>query len=145
MAIGEILLLAAPFKVRRKTKNQTRLEEFMFEKMILVVALSIVFGSTFPTAGELSPTVGQDPELRVFEGRVVDQEGKPIAGAAVEWGHFQSSFKHREVFRTDKDGRYRVETTRVGTDYRLGVSAPGFASHWKDRLIPKRADSRPNE
>ena len=117
----------------------------MFENMILVVALSIVFGSTFPTAGELSPTVGQDPELRVFEGKVVDKEGKPIAGAAVEWGHFQSSLKHREVFRTDKDGRYRVETTRVGTDYRLGVSAPGFASHWKDRLIPKRADSPLND
>ena len=114
----------------------------MLEKMILVVALSIVFASTSPTTGKPSPTVGhQDPELRVFEGKVVDQKGKPIAGAAVEWGHFRRPLKYREVFRTDKDGRYRVETTRVGKDFRLGVSAEGFAPHWRDRLIPARADS----
>lgn len=81
--------------------------------------------------------LADDGRVRVLEGRVTDASGKPIKGAAVEWGFFTSERPEREVFRTNEEGKYRVETTRVGPDYRLGVSAVGFAPQWIDGLIPK--------
>lgn len=81
--------------------------------------------------------IADEPKTRVIEGVVTDSKGKPIKGAAVEWGHFQSDRKAREVFRTDDEGRYRVETKKIGPDFRLGVSVSGYAPSWRDGLIPR--------
>ncbi len=92
----------------------------------------VMFG--FASAQEELPT-------RIIEGRVTNSDGEPIKGAAVEWGHFLAEKEGREVFRTNADGKYRVETTKVGPDFRLGVSAIGFAPAWRDDLIPPRIGS----
>lgn len=80
---------------------------------------------------------------RIFEGRVTKADDQPVKNAIVEWGYFLAERVDREVVRTDADGKYRLETTKVGPDFRLGVSAPGFAPSWRDGLIPPRSDSTP--
>jgi hypothetical protein len=77
----------------------------------------------------------------MLEGRVTNSDGEPIKGASVEWGYFLAQRDSREIFRTDADGKYRVETTKVGPDYRLGVSAIGYAPSWRDGLIPQLRES----
>lgn len=84
-----------------------------------------------------------EPVVRVFEGQVTDQNGKPVRNATVEWGVFNYSRKYREVVHTDDAGHYRLETRNVGIDYRLGVSAVGLAPRWRDWLVPSRSDQKP--
>ncbi len=81
-----------------------------------------------------------EPPLRVFVGKVTDAEGRAIRDALVEWGHFLAATADRELTRTDEKGEFRLETRRVGRDYRLGVSAEGFAPAWHDGVIPRRAE-----
>jgi protocatechuate 3,4-dioxygenase beta subunit len=84
--------------------------------------------------------VGSEPPLRVFVGRVTDAEGRPVPDALIEWGHFLAADADRESTRADDKGEFRLETRRVGRDYRLGVSAEGFAPAWHDGVIPRRAE-----
>ncbi len=87
-------------------------------------------------------TIAQESlATRVIEGIVTNLDGKPIKGASIEWGHFQATKDGREVFRTDAEGKYRVETKKVGPDFRIGVSAAGFAPVWKDGVIPPKVDA----
>lgn len=86
-----------------------------------------------------------EPVVRVFEGQVTDYKGKPVPNASVEWGVFNHTRESREVFRTDDEGHYRVETTKAGIDYRLGVSASGLAPQWRDGLVPRRSDQEPTK
>lgn len=101
-------------------------------------ALILLLGCSLTLAEEpaLSPT-------RVFVGQVTDYKGKPVVDAAIEWGEFDHARKWRQVFYTDQDGRYRAETKKVGLDFRLGVSANGFAPQWRDGFIPRRSDREP--
>lgn len=73
---------------------------------------------------------------RVITGRVTDAEGSPLAGALVEWGYYTAGPEDREWVETEADGSYRLETTHVDRDYRLGISHGGFAPWRWDRLIP---------
>ena len=77
-----------------------------------------------------------EPVVRVFQGVVTDSNGNPVHGAAVEWGHYLDARIRREMVRTDEEGNYWLETSKVGPDYRLGVSAIGFAPRWRDGLVP---------
>ena len=88
----------------------------------------------------ISQLSAQPPDTRVFVGQVTDHKGRPIKGAAVEWGQFDWGRKSRQVVRTDEDGKYRLETTQWGIDYRLGVSAAGFAPQWRDGALPRKVD-----
>lgn len=91
------------------------------------------------TLNAASKTLAQDLlPTRVIEGQVTNTDGKPIKGATVEWGYFMDEKEKREVFRTDANGKYRVETTKVGPDFRLGASAAGFAPVWQDGVIPPK-------
>lgn len=104
----------------------------LFASILWMVAVWLA--STFA-----NPAIAQPS--RVIEGRITNADGKPIKGATVEWGHFQAEKEDREVFRSDADGKYRVETIKVGPDFRLGISAAGYAPSWRDDLIPPLQDS----
>ena len=66
-------------------------------------------------------------------GKVVDESGKPIAGARVvalkDMGRrfFGASTLERDVALTDVGGSYALDTLTLGTTYRLGVIAEGYA------------------
>jgi protocatechuate 3,4-dioxygenase beta subunit len=66
-------------------------------------------------------------------GKVVDEVGKPIAGARVvalkDMGRrfFGASTLERDVALTDVGGSYALDTLTLGTTYRLGVIAEGYA------------------
>jgi len=79
--------------------------------------------------------------VRVLQGKVVTENGDAIEDALIEWGYFDASFSRCETSETDHDGNYRLESVKVGPDFRLGVSAPGFAPVWIDRLIPGQSDN----
>lgn len=83
--------------------------------------------------------------LRVVTGRVINEAGKPIRLASVEWGHFQATRDRRQVIRTGTNGNFRLETREVEQDFRLGVSAVGYAPAWRDGLIPPKANGKPME
>ena len=68
---------------------------------------------------------------RHIEGRVTDADGKPIAGALLEWGHNSDPPTKRQRTTTDAEGRYRLDYRKYGIGYRLGVSSPGKAPQWK--------------
>lgn len=88
--------------------------------------------------GASCTVVAEEPSKNMFviEGQVTDHKGKPIQGADIEWAPSQNGRRLREVSRTDNEGRYRVETTNYGYDYRLGVAAEGFAPQWRDGIGP---------
>ncbi|TWT78170.1 Dioxygenase [Posidoniimonas polymericola] len=83
----------------------------------------------------------EEAPLRVVAGRVTDEEGSPIEGALIEWGHYHTLFGGgNETTRTGPDGSYRLESRKIGHEYRLGVSALGNAPRWWDHFIPGRAE-----
>ncbi|NLE37981.1 MAG: M48 family metalloprotease, partial [Pirellulaceae bacterium] len=88
------------------------------------------------TPSEPSPEAGHentDQSLppRSISGRVTDADGKPIAGASVEWGYILDPPAQWQGTKTESDGRYSLKLTAYGVGYRLGVSAPGKAPQWQ--------------
>jgi hypothetical protein len=76
--------------------------------------------------------VDLDPLGHVLVGRVVDEEGDPLAGAAVQV--FRDDWGFERSAETDADGVYRIATAGVGPR-QLQVLAPsgsGLASEWYD-------------
>lgn len=66
-----------------------------------------------------------------ISGRVLGPDGKPIVGAqvmAVAGGRRMSMMRslQREMTITDAQGRYTIDTLRMGEQYRFGVVAKGF-------------------
>jgi uncharacterized GH25 family protein len=68
-----------------------------------------------------------------MRGRVVDDAGRPVAGAKVvalrDMGarFSPSSAVERDVGLSDADGRYVIDTLTQGASYRMGVLVPGYA------------------
>jgi uncharacterized protein (DUF2141 family) len=75
-------------------------------------------------------------ETRVVTGRVVDANGAAVPDVLVEWGRAFDGYSQREMVTTGEDGTYRLSTTRVGKDFRLGFSKDGLRSEWYDGFIP---------
>ncbi|MCP4653936.1 MAG: hypothetical protein GY856_00815, partial [bacterium] len=72
--------------------------------------------------GEPTAAVVLIPEPVPFAGRVLDTDGKPIAGAVVWPAYDPGSFA-----RTDAAGAYRLEAPE-GPRFRIQAEAPGFLS-----------------
>lgn len=80
---------------------------------------------------------GDSPDVRVvldpgagFEGRVTDEDGRPIAKARVLAVAFQPDTRttpDRQERLTDADGRYRFDTLTGGTNWFVEAHADGFA------------------
>ena len=62
---------------------------------------------------------------------MTDTDGKPIAGALLEWGYINDPPEKWQRTTTDAEGRYRLDLREYGVDYRLGVSASGKAPQWR--------------
>lgn len=68
----------------------------------------------------------------IFSGRVVDEQGQPIAGARIYLFRFwTSSFTeqlpaHRIVATTDKDGAFTFQRMLAGDENALGIVADGY-------------------
>lgn len=106
-------------------------------RRIIAVAL---FTLAAITAG-LADDADRAPQFpRVITGQVTDADGNPLAGALVEWGHFADGPDARESVETDVEGRYRLETSNVERDFRVGISKSGFAPSYVDGVIPGPAE-----
>ena len=64
----------------------------------------------------------------------------PVENVRVEWGYFSAEPKDREFVLTDDKGRYRIETSKVGRDFRIGFSKPGYAPHWGGQNHPRSVE-----
>ncbi len=107
-------------------------------------------------AGQRTPvrlTVLKDAAV-AFEGRVLDQDGRPVAGAWLQfrktiqipgggmYGQTVVSFGEKPV-RSDADGRYRTPHGVPRSDsYALVVGAPGMVSYESKYITPLR-DGKP--
>lgn len=104
----------------------------------LLISFAVV-----PPAGAAEPV--KPPEFpRVLVGRVSDAEEMPVGNVRVEWGRFDAEPKNREFVLTDDRGNYRIETSKVGRDFRIGFSKPGYAPQWVNGIIPGPA-TKPTE
>jgi len=76
--------------------------------------------------------VDLDPLSNVLVGRVVDGDGDPVSGAAVQL--FRTGGSHDETVETDLDGVYRIPAEGVGSRQLqfLPPSGSGFAPEWYD-------------
>jgi hypothetical protein len=73
---------------------------------------------------------------RAITGRIVDNAGKPIAGALIEWGPRYPDDAPQESTRSGQDGTYRLEVQKAGGNYSIGISAAGFCPQWNGTVIP---------
>jgi tetratricopeptide (TPR) repeat protein len=72
-------------------------------------------------------------QMGIARGRVVDQDGKPVAGATVEFV-FSGSEDRRFTTETDGDGRY-TQMVPSGR-YRVSASREGYQGTYQDVRIP---------
>jgi RNA polymerase sigma factor (sigma-70 family) len=110
------------------------------------------------TADDKNPTLKLQPWLSM-KGRVVDEDGKPIADAELSFrGAFASpdaetvaGFWYKgESIKTDKNGAYQVEGLVPGSTYHLFLSAKGqtaramvFRADWKADAVKDWGDWKP--
>ena len=73
---------------------------------------------------------------RVIQGRISSGNGKPVAGALIEWGPVYPDDAPREKTNTADNGSYRLEVSHAGRHYKLGISAPGFCPSSRWELAP---------
>lgn len=116
----------------RKSNNLTGKQ--MFARCLTIAIALFAHACTTAAIADDDNTKPEFP--RAISGRVTDSDGQPLAGALVEWGYFSDGPQDRESVETDAEGRYRLETSNVGRDYRLGVSHSGFAPTFRDGIIP---------
>ncbi|MES1147241.1 MAG: carboxypeptidase regulatory-like domain-containing protein [bacterium] len=81
-------------------------------------------------------------ETRTVEGRVLDNQRKPVPRARVELtALFIPSVPFADVVRTDDEGRYRFENVFTDAKLRLNITARGFATAVSPRTF-SAADSQ---
>ncbi len=91
------------------------------------------FTTEYPVLGTLSPDAPRSPEAKTIKvrGRVVDPDGKPVAGAKLM---ALDSAKNEAVEKgvTGADGRFKVEIDATPAQKVVGVVAKGFAGDWAE-------------
>ena len=71
-----------------------------------------------------SPAFAQTVTTGSLAGKVADQQGGVLPGAAVEAVHTPTGTKYKAV--TDTGGRYSIQNVRVGGPYTITVTMPSF-------------------
>jgi len=69
------------------------------------------------------PTLAASPSNGAILGRLLDDQGRPLAGAQVTLGHPTTRF--HQTFRTDAQGRFAFHNLPMNP-YHLEAQAPGF-------------------
>jgi beta-lactamase regulating signal transducer with metallopeptidase domain/protocatechuate 3,4-dioxygenase beta subunit len=137
---------------------------------LLVGSLGVGGGSrtalgdeTTSTADQASsPTAEKTPESAdrvTVNGRVVDPDGRPVAGATVVAARYRNGFSERQELdrsTTDREGRFRLtfEDTDVGDSEDQELShpwgrpaivawAPGFGPAWPETLAREVTEDKP--
>jgi len=75
------------------------------------------------------PTLAASPSNGAILGRLLDDQGRPLAGAQVTLGHPTTRF--HQTFRTDAQGRFAFHNLPMNP-YHLEAQAPGFDMLHKD-------------
>ena len=101
---------------------------------MLRVILLIVFLA--PALATAKAEEQKEKYPRVVVGKISDKDGKPIAAARIEYGHYRTHSDQREFTLTDEKGLYRLAVMKAGPDFRLGVSATGYAPTYRDNFLP---------
>ncbi len=84
----------------------------------------------------------QAPARGAFAGRVVDQEGKAVAGARVVWSDARYPNNGSSKTATDAEGRYTLEVAAdAASGYQLGVASTGLAPAWRRDVVPGTRES----
>lgn len=84
-----------------------------------------------PTASTTAPgEPGAARGAAAIAGRITDPDGRPIAGALIEWGLCNDPPEKLQRTSSDERGDYRIELQGHGMNYRLSASAPGRAPQW---------------
>ena len=80
---------------------------------------------------ESPAVVNTSTQARSISGRVTDTDGKPVAGALLEWGYLLDKPSRWQRTTTDAEGHYELKLHSYGVGYRLGVAAPGKSAQWQ--------------
>jgi uncharacterized GH25 family protein len=100
--------------------------------MTLLAAALIAW--TFPALAD-EKAVNDEAATGAITGRVVDREGRPIAGAEV-WGMARGAAGREKVgtARTDADGRFRLAPLKEDRTVTVWADAPGVARERRDEV-----------
>lgn len=104
----------------------------MFKRKGLVLGVLIALSTAATPLYAQSTAAG-------LSGRVVDNSGRPVAGATVEIVHLPSGT--RRTVTTDAEGRYDARGLRVGGPYRVTSTADGFTSDTEENVFLRLDES----
>src|SRR6185437_7144792 len=80
----------------------------------------------------MAPLAAQNVTTSGVNGRVLDAQGQPVAGATVTILHEPSGTA--KTVTTDTDGRYAAQGLRVGGPFEISVSKAGIATAEQDNV-----------
>ncbi len=100
------------------------LSPFIFTTTLAIVMWFVVEQAVPSIAEDVLPDAVSS---YVIQGRVTDEDERPIAGAIVYWRPVARHFDSSERTQTNALGRYQLPVEKVGPWHRLWVSAEHFA------------------
>jgi hypothetical protein len=85
-----------------------------------------VFGDQANGVAGSSGNKSSELNESVITGRVTNVDGHNVAGASIEWGAADTSFKNRQRVTTDQNGDYTLTLKSLAGRNRFAASAPGY-------------------
>lgn len=95
-----------------------------FRSRVLPLAIATLLAAT--------PVIAQNVTSSAVGGRIVDANGKPVAGATVQIVHTPSGTTR--IVTTDADGRYNAQGLRVGGPFDITASKAGLQQSEQDNV-----------
>jgi len=80
-----------------------------------------------------APAIAQNVTSSAVNGRVVDANGQPVAGATVQIVHVPSGTT--KIVTTDSDGRYVAQGLRVGGPFDITAAKAGLSQSERDNVF----------
>jgi hypothetical protein len=103
-----------------------------------IVALFVLCGVVAPTSSIRADDKATDAKTEIITGKVVDKNGKPVAGARVTLHRWESPTRRwgkwrvaKADVRSDDTGTFQIPDVKHDY-YKLSFDAPGFARGFRD-------------
>lgn len=80
----------------------------------MLLLLSLMGGGVAWASSTAAPIVNEEQQSSTLQGKVVDQDGEPVYGAAVV------VVETKAMTMTEADGSFKLANVRVGQTVRLG-------------------------